>query len=106
MHETLILVPACLAGAALGVVFFGGLWWTVRKGVASKQPALWFLGSLLVRLSVTLAGFWLVGFWFTPGTNWARMAACLIGFVLSRGAVTRLSGAHAARASQGAGYAP
>ena len=37
------------AGALLGVFFFGGLWWTVQKGVASERPAFWFLGSLLVR---------------------------------------------------------
>jgi F1F0 ATPase subunit 2 len=23
----------------LGVIFFGGLWWTVRKGLSSKRPA-------------------------------------------------------------------
>ena len=38
-----------VAGALLGAFFFGGLWWTVQKGVTSEQPALWFLGSLLLR---------------------------------------------------------
>ena len=49
MNEVLTLALALLAGVALGAVFFGGLWWTVRKGVSSKHPALWFLGSLLLR---------------------------------------------------------
>jgi heme A synthase len=40
----------------LGVIFFGGLWWTVRKGLSSKRPALCFFGSLLLRTSM----FWLV----------------------------------------------
>ena len=31
------------------------------KGVASERPALWFLGSLLLRTSITLAGFYFVG---------------------------------------------
>ena len=39
-----------LAGLVLGAIFFGGLWWTVRKGLSSQQPALWFLGSMLLRM--------------------------------------------------------
>ena len=52
MSDTLALALAFLAGALLGVFFFGGLWWTVQKGVASETPALWFLGSLLLRTSL------------------------------------------------------
>ena len=51
MNETLSLVLALVTGVLLGAIFFGGLWWTVRKGVSSKRPALWFLGSLLLRTS-------------------------------------------------------
>ena len=32
MNEALTLVLAWLAGGVLGAIFFGGLWWTVRKG--------------------------------------------------------------------------
>ena len=60
MNETLTLVLALVAGVVLGAMFFGGLWWTVRKGVSSKQPALWFLGSLLLRMGIALAGFYFV----------------------------------------------
>ncbi len=60
MNETLTLVLAWVAGVVLGAIFFGGLWWTVRKGVSSKQPALWFFGSLLLRMSIVLAGFYFV----------------------------------------------
>ena len=49
MSDILALALAFLAGALLGAFFFGGLWWTVQKGVASERPALWFLGSLLLR---------------------------------------------------------
>jgi F1F0 ATPase subunit 2 len=31
MNEILSLAAAVAAGALLGAVFFGGLWWTVRK---------------------------------------------------------------------------
>jgi F1F0 ATPase subunit 2 len=50
-----------VAGVLLGAIFFGGLWWTVRKGVSSKRPALCFFGSLLLRTSIALAGFYFVG---------------------------------------------
>ena len=38
MNETLALVLAWLAGGVLGAIFFGGLWWTVRKS-RFVQPA-------------------------------------------------------------------
>jgi F1F0 ATPase subunit 2 len=75
---------ALLAGALLGVFFFGGLWWTVKKGLASKTPALWFLGSLVLRTSVTLAVFYLV----SQG-HWSRLGACLLGFVIARVVVAK-----------------
>jgi F1F0 ATPase subunit 2 len=76
MSDTLALALALLAGALLGVFFFGGLWWTVQKGVTS---ALWFLGSLVLRTSLVLAGFYLA----TQG-HWSRLAACLLGFLFAR----------------------
>lgn len=86
MSETLTLTLAGLAGSALGAVFFGGLWWTVRRGLTSAHPAPWFLGSLLVRTTVAAGGFFLVG-----GGQWPRLLACLVGFVAARTVVTRLS---------------
>ena len=70
---------ALVAGVLLGAVFFGGLWWTVRKGVSSKRPALWFFGSLLLRMSIALAGFY-----FVSGGHWERLLVCLLGFVVAR----------------------
>ena len=86
MNEPLTLVLAFLAGAGLGAVFFGGLWWTVRKGVSSKQPALWFFGSLLLRTSIALGGFYWVS-----GHHWQRLLLCLLGFVTARRIVAWLT---------------
>ena len=79
MNEFLSLVPALAAGLLLGLFFFGGLWWTVVRGVSSQRPAFWFFGSMLLRMSVTLEGFYLVG-----RENWERWLLCLLGFVLAR----------------------
>ena len=86
MNEPLSLAFALAAGALLGAMFYGGLWWTVRRGVSSKRVALWFLGSLLLRIGVALAGFY-----FVAGGNWERLLLCLLGFVMARVAVTRLT---------------
>ena len=85
MNEILTLVLALVTGVLLGTLFFGGLWWTVRKGVSSKQPAFWFFGSLLLRTSIVLAGFY-----FIAGGRWERLLVCLLGFVMVRLIVTRL----------------
>jgi F1F0 ATPase subunit 2 len=86
MNDTLTLVLAGAAGVVLGTIFFGGLWWTVRRGLSSKQPALWFFGSLLLRMSIALAGFYVVS-----GGHWERLLACLLGFVVARLVVTWLT---------------
>jgi len=86
MNETLTLVLTLVTGVLLGAMFFGGLWWTVRKGVSSKQPAFWFFGSLLLRTSIALAGFY-----FIARGHWERMLVCLLGFVMARLIVTRLT---------------
>lgn len=39
------------AGAALGGLFFGGLWLTVRRLPSTSTPALLALGSYVVRLA-------------------------------------------------------
>jgi F1F0 ATPase subunit 2 len=86
MHETVTFVLAWAMGLLLGAIFFGGLWWTIRKGLSSNRSALWFLGSLLLRTSVALAGFYVVA-----GGHWERLLACVLGFVMSRLFVTWLT---------------
>lgn len=104
MNEVLLLALVFSAGMVLGAIFFGGLWWTVRKVVSSGHPALLFFGSLLLRMSIALAGFY-----FVSGDHWDRLLLCLVGFVMARLVVTWL--ARSSEDSQSgpvpeAGYAP
>ncbi len=104
MTEVLLLAPAFAAGVVLGAIFFGGLWWTVRKGLSSEQPALWFFGSMVLRMGITLPGFYLVG-----QVSWQRWLFCLIGFIVARLVVKRLTRppvGHRVSNSQAASYAP
>ena len=86
MSDTLTLVLALNGGALLGTFFFGGLWWTVQKGVSSEQPVIWFFISLMLRMSIVLVGFYLVGH-----GQWQRLIACLLGFICARFIVTALT---------------
>jgi F1F0 ATPase subunit 2 len=86
MNDAVNLALALVAGVALGAIFFGGLWWTVRKSISSQQPALWFLPSLLLRTGLVLAGFY-----FVSRGHWERLLVCLLGFVLARLIVTWLT---------------
>lgn len=87
MDDAVRLAPAALVGMVLGAMFFGGLWWTVRRGLSSGRAAAWFVGSLLVRTIVVVAGFYVVS-----AGHWDRLLACLLGFVVARVLVTRLVG--------------
>ncbi len=78
MDERLTLALAWVGGASLGAIFFGSLWWTIHKGVTSKRPALWFVGSLVVRTSAAVAGFY-----FVSGGRWERLLLCLLGFFMA-----------------------
>jgi F1F0 ATPase subunit 2 len=90
-------------GVVLGVLFFGGLWWTIRKSLVSQHPALWFVGSLFLRMSVTLYGF----YWIADG-DWLRLLLCLSGFVMTRYLINRIVGSasYQPTASKEVGHAP
>ena len=103
MNEPLSLAFALVAGILLGAFFFGGLWWTVHQGISSKRVALWFLGSVLLRTCIVL-----LGFYFVSGGNWKRLLAVLLGFIIARFIVTRLTrvAEQPSQLAQKAGHAP
>ena len=102
MPETVLLtfgwMLAAVVGLLLGAIFFGGLWWTVRKGLFFRRPALLFSASLLLRMGIAIAGFYWVGREIGPAAgqlsrqlSWQALLLCLLGFVLARLLVLRLS---------------
>lgn len=84
MSDFLSLFLMLCLGGMLGIIFFGGLWWTILKSVSSKCPAPWFAGSMLLRTGIALAGF----YYFSQG-HWERLLACLVGFFFARAIVLR-----------------
>jgi len=79
INEITYMALAFIAGLALGTLFFGGLWLTVKKAVTAKIPALWIFGSFFLRISITM-----VGFYFIASGNWKRLLICVAGFVVAR----------------------
>lgn len=90
MNELLFLATPLAAGGLLGAIFFGGLWLTVARGVSSPNPAALFFASLVLRMTVALTGFYFIG-----RQHWQHWLLCLLGFVLARLAVGRLTLARA-----------
>lgn len=92
MTDWIALLGPFGAGIGLGLLFYGGLWLTVAHAVSSRNPAVWFPISLLVRSGLVLAGFY-----FVAGGRFAFAIACLAGFLLARLALIRIrrpSGEH------------
>jgi F1F0 ATPase subunit 2 len=75
----LSLIFALLAGIALGLFYFGGLWLTVQRLPTIRHPALLMLGSFFLRTLVALLGFYVV-----MSGSWARLLVCLAGFLTIR----------------------
>lgn len=77
-------IVAFAVGAALGTLYFGGLWITVRRLASSPQPAFLMFVSYLLRVGVVLTGFYLV-----MDGRWEPLAASMVGFLLARSLVVR-----------------
>lgn len=79
MIDILTLVAVLLVGLSLGAFFFGGLLWTIERGLSTRHPAFWFLGSYLIRYAVVLGAFYLVS-----SGRWERLVVCVVGFFIAR----------------------
>jgi len=79
MNEIVFMILAFVAGLVIGTIFFGGLWFTVKKGITSKKPTLLFFFSFVLRTGIAL-----IGFYYISQNIWQRFLICLVGFVIAR----------------------
>jgi F1F0 ATPase subunit 2 len=68
-----------LAGFALGILFYGGLWLTVRALPKSRHSILLALASFWGRTGLVIGGMLLA-----MDTTWQRALICLAGFAMAR----------------------
>ncbi len=97
MNELPLLMASFTAGALLGLAFFWGLWVTLNGIERAHRPALRMLGSLLLRFSLALAGFYLLAYY----AGWQHLLTAAIGFTLSRLVIIRrMRSRHTKQASE------
>ncbi|MEO6151333.1 MAG: ATP synthase subunit I [Mucilaginibacter sp.] len=80
------MIIALISGVFLGIIFFGGLWITVKKTLGTSYSALWMLGSSLIRTIIVLSGFYLVA-----QGNWQKLLLAVVGFIAARFLVMRFT---------------
>lgn len=73
-----------LVGGLLGLLFFGGLWFTITRGMQSKRPEIWFFVSMLLRNGLVV-----MGFYFVTQGKLERLLPCLAGFIVLRIVLTK-----------------
>lgn len=78
---------ALLAGSAIGLFYFGGLWLTVTRIPSSSNPHLLLIGSFGLRLALTLAAFYSLTPW-----GWQALAVAMAGLLVTRLVLTRVKG--------------
>jgi F1F0 ATPase subunit 2 len=97
--EAVAWVGAALGGALLALVYFAGLWWTVRRATQVRHPLALVAVSFVLRAALAVAVLLLI-----MGGDVVRLLVALGGFlvvrtvVLSRVRQSRLPGVDRARA--------
>jgi F1F0 ATPase subunit 2 len=84
MNELITLLLSFLVGLFIGFFFFQGLLWTIKKGLISRRPALWFSISFLIRMGVAILGFYLIS-----GKGMPALIFCFLGLMLMRYVIKR-----------------
>jgi F1F0 ATPase subunit 2 len=81
------LILCFIVGAAIGAIYFAGLWETVRKLSDTKTPVRRVVLSYALRMILLISGFYLV-----MQGEWERLVAAMIGLILVREVMVRKLG--------------
>ena len=79
VSDWIILCLGFLSGIAIGVFYFGGIWFTVQNMTKVKSPRLWVLSSFVLRAVIVLAAFYGM-----LQYRWEFLAVALAGFMIAR----------------------
>ena len=75
----LLFVYPAIVGLGLGLLYYGGLWLTLRKLNQLRQPALWLSLSLLLRMFAVIAVLYLLF-----ADSWQQLLMALLGMLIMR----------------------
>jgi len=87
MIENIDIIIILIVGILLGTFFYSGLWWTVDQARNLPVPLFMFLVSFLLRVSVTLIGFYQLIKSY-PEEQGMSIAICLFGFWTAKFLIT------------------
>lgn len=76
-----------IVGAVASLIYFGGLWWTVRRLPTASNPSMVYLGSFLFRLAALM-----VGGYFLMQFGLPMFATAFVTFVVVRMMLTSVLG--------------
>jgi F1F0 ATPase subunit 2 len=79
------LIIPLVFGFFIGLFFFGGLAWTIARGLHAHRPALIFGLSYFIRLGAVVGGFV-----FVSSGQAERVLVSVVGFVVARFLVVQL----------------
>ena len=77
------ILLALLIGVAMGILYFGGLWLTVKNVFIKKKTVFLFALSFIIRLMVVFCGFY-----YAISFGWIPALLCLTGFFITRKILT------------------
>lgn len=80
------MLKVFITGIGFGIIFFGGLQYTVKYITKVRNPALLMSGSLIIRMAVLV-----FGFYYIRDGSYLNMPVALMGVILVRVIMTRLS---------------
>lgn len=76
MFDVLYWLFVAFAGSALGLFYFGGLWYTLKYLERWKNPAIGMSLSMFFRSGVVVLGLYAL-----TGGQWKPLVVALIGFI-------------------------
>jgi len=79
IEHSLAVIGTLLWGIILGLIYFGGLWLTVRRLTTGKHQAIVMLGSFVIRNALMVIGFFPV-----IRQGWQYALICLAGIIIVR----------------------
>jgi F1F0 ATPase subunit 2 len=76
-------VAALVIGMIVGIIYFGGLWLTIRGMTHTQRPALLFIASFVARTAFSIAIiYWMMG--RSPDGSVVPLLLCVAGFLVMR----------------------
>jgi F1F0 ATPase subunit 2 len=79
MVNNYYLILNFISGLALGLLFYGGLWLTIRLCLKKSNAGIWIFASMIARTIIVIAGFY-----FLSNGNIYKVATIFLGFLTTR----------------------